>query len=106
MIGGQSNMGIGALIALSAFGVGTSVVQARKSAKQQKKVAEESQARISQQQTEVKQQQAEETAAAAATEEQAAKKKGSRLALISTSPQGILGSDPGVNIGRRKLLGN
>lgn len=85
---------------VATFGISRKI---RKSKTKQRRGQREYNLALSSQQAAVDIEQKKEEAARAATEEKAKKKMGSRLALISTTPRGILGNVP---IGRAKVLGN
>jgi hypothetical protein len=95
-------MAIGAAV-ISLVGTALAARESKKAREEQKKEREAQQTALAKEQADIAAQKEAEQAEYAAAEEAARKKKGSRLALISTSPQGVLGSSP---IGRRQLLSN
>lgn len=82
---------------------GMAVKKSRDAAEEQKKQTEQMAAEIAAREKTLADEKSAQALAKKQEEEDAKAKLGSRLALISTSSQGILGSP---NVGRGKLLGN
>jgi len=93
-----------AMLTMTAGTTAYTISESHKASKESKKQHEEAQASMAAEQAAIAKEREAKDAQGAATEAAAQKKQASRMALISTTPQGVLGGD--TNLGRKKLLGN